>query len=205
MQSSFNFKVSIRRSQERQKVHYLKTQFWNLMKTLTKIDILTWFPKSWLWDQFAEGSELPDTQLLSHLVVVALCIIGISHLVPLCMIKAIVLTVFLAGLRIDLYLFPSNNIILWWSGVHKSFQPTSRAGSTWSKFGARGEHGVRGEDGKHGDVFRFSAEVFSNLGVLQLSENHALVLGEPCSCFLENYALVLGEPCSGPRLGWLDH
>ena len=46
-------------------------------------------------------------------------------------------------------------------GVHKSFQPTSRAGSTRSKFGARGEHGERGEDGKHGDVLRFSTEVFS--------------------------------------------
>ena len=47
------------------------------------------------------------------------------------------------------------------AGVHKSFQPTSRAGSTWSKFGARGKHGERGEDGKHGDVLRFSTEVFS--------------------------------------------
>ena len=27
--------------------------------------------------------------------------------------------------------------------------------------GARGEHGERGEDGKHGDVLRFSTEVFS--------------------------------------------
>ena len=38
------------------------------------------------------------------------------------------------------------------AGLHKSFHPTSRAGSTWSKFGARGEHG---------DVF-----LFSNLGAL---------------------------------------
>ena len=59
--------------------------------------------------------------------------------------------------------------------VHKSFQPTSRAGSTWSKFGAHGEHGEhgeRGEDGKHGYVLRFS-----NLCVLWFSENRALVLG----------------------------
>ena len=38
------------------------------------------------------------------------------------------------------------------AGVHKSFHPTIRDGSTWSKFGARGEHG---------DVLRFSTEVFS--------------------------------------------
>ena len=63
-----------------------------------------------------------------------------------------------------------------WAGVHKSFHPTIRDGSTWSKFGARGEHGERGKDGKHGDVLRFS-----NLGVLRFSENRALVLGEPCS------------------------
>ena len=61
-------------------------------------------------------------------------------------------------------------------GVHKLFQPTSRAGSTWSKFGARGEHGECGEDGKHGDVLRFS-----NLDVLRLSENRAPIIGEPCS------------------------
>ena len=45
------------------------------------------------------------------------------------------------------------------AGVHKSFHPTIRDGSTWSKFGARGEHG---------DVLRFS-----NLGVLWFSENRA--------------------------------
>ena len=38
------------------------------------------------------------------------------------------------------------------AGVHKSFHPTIWDGSTWSKFGARGEHG---------DVLRFSTEVFS--------------------------------------------
>ena len=37
-------------------------------------------------------------------------------------------------------------------GVHKSFHPTIRDGSTWRKFGARGEHG---------DVLWFSTEVFS--------------------------------------------
>ena len=44
--------------------------------------------------------------------------------------------------------------------MHKSFHPTIRDGSTWSKFGARGEHG---------DVLRFS-----NLGVLWFWENRAL-------------------------------
>ena len=48
--------------------------------------------------------------------------------------------------------------------LHNSFHPTIRDGSTWRKFGARGEHG---------DVF-----LFSNLGVLWFSENWALVLGE---------------------------
>ena len=38
------------------------------------------------------------------------------------------------------------------TGVHKSFHPTIQDGSTWSKFGARGEHG---------DVPRFSTKVFS--------------------------------------------
>ena len=33
------------------------------------------------------------------------------------------------------------------TGLHKSFHPTIRDGSTWNKFGARGEHG---------DVFLFS-------------------------------------------------
>ena len=42
-------------------------------------------------------------------------------------------------------------------GVQKSFHPTIPNGSTWSKFGARGEHG---------DVF-----LFSNLGALWFSEN----------------------------------
>ena len=37
-------------------------------------------------------------------------------------------------------------------GVHRSLHPTIRDGSTWSKFGAREEHG---------DVLRFSTEVFS--------------------------------------------
>ena len=38
------------------------------------------------------------------------------------------------------------------TGVHKSFHPTIRDGSTWSNFGARGEHG---------EVLQFSTEVFS--------------------------------------------
>ena len=57
--------------------------------------------------------------------------------------------------------FTELNLTTLLTGVHKSFQPSSRAGSTWSKFGARGEHGERGKDGKHGDVLRFSTEVFS--------------------------------------------
>ena len=44
-----------------------------------------------------------------------------------------------------------------WSGLHNSFHPTIRDGSTWSMFRARGEHG---------DVF-----LFSNLGALWFSEN----------------------------------
>ena len=48
-------------------------------------------------------------------------------------------------------------------GLHNLCHPTIRDGSMWSKFGARGEHGV---------VF-----LFSNLGVLWFSENRAL-----CSC-----------------------
>ena len=39
-------------------------------------------------------------------------------------------------------------------GLHKLWYPTIRDTSTWSKFGAHGEHG-------HGDVF-----LFSNLGAL---------------------------------------
>ena len=50
------------------------------------------------------------------------------------------------------------------AGLHNSFHPTIRDGSTRSKFGARGEHG---------DVF-----LFSNLGALRFSENRAPVLGE---------------------------
>ena len=49
-------------------------------------------------------------------------------------------------------------------GLHNLFHPTIRDGSTWSKFGARGEHG---------DVF-----LFSNLGGLWFWENRAPVLGE---------------------------
>ena len=53
------------------------------------------------------------------------------------------------------------------SGLHKLWYPSIRDTSTWSKFGAHGEHG---------DVF-----LFSNLGALWFSENRAPVLGEPCS------------------------
>ena len=42
------------------------------------------------------------------------------------------------------------------TGVQKSFHPTIPDGSTWNKFGARGEHGEHGKDGKHGDVLQFS-------------------------------------------------
>ena len=48
--------------------------------------------------------------------------------------------------------------------LHNSCHPTIRDGSTWSKIGARGEHG---------DVF-----LFSNLGALRFSENRAPILGE---------------------------
>ena len=43
------------------------------------------------------------------------------------------------------------------TGLHNLCHPTIRDGSTWSKFGARGEHG---------DVF-----LFSNLGALWFTEN----------------------------------
>ena len=46
------------------------------------------------------------------------------------------------------------------TGVHKSFHPTIRDGSTWSKFGARGEHG---------DVLRFTTEVFSGSPTCKLT------------------------------------
>ena len=49
-------------------------------------------------------------------------------------------------------------------GLHKLWYPGIRDTSTWSKFGAHGEHG---------DVF-----LLSNLGELWFSENRALVLGE---------------------------
>ena len=44
--------------------------------------------------------------------------------------------------------------VVFLSGLHNSFHPTIRDGSTWSKFGAHGEHG---------DVF-----LFSNLHLLHL-------------------------------------
>ena len=50
--------------------------------------------------------------------------------------------------------------------------PTIRDGSTWSNFGARGEHG---------DVLHWGVLLFSNLGALWFLENRALVLGEQCS------------------------
>ena len=46
------------------------------------------------------------------------------------------------------------------SGVHKSFHPTIQDGSMWSKFGARGEHG---------DVLRFTTEVFSGSPTCKLT------------------------------------
>ena len=54
-------------------------------------------------------------------------------------------------------------------------------GSMWSIFGARVEHGEREKDGKHGDVLRFSTEVFSGspIDVSWFSENRALT--EMCS------------------------
>ena len=48
------------------------------------------------------------------------------------------------------------------SGLHNSFRPTIRDGSTWSKFRVCGEHG---------DLF-----LFSNLDAHWFSENRALVL-----------------------------
>ena len=50
-----------------------------------------------------------------------------------------------------------NNLVRRWTGLHKLWYPGIRDRSTWSKFGAHGEHG---------DVF-----LFSNLGALWFSEN----------------------------------
>ena len=55
------------------------------------------------------------------------------------------------------YLYLLVQIICLFAGLHKLCHPTIRDGSTWSKFGARGEHG---------DVF-----FFSNIGALLFSEN----------------------------------
>ena len=69
------------------------------------------------------------------------------------------------------------------SGVQKSFHPTIRDWSTWSKFRAREEHGEHGKDRKHGDVLQLRCspvlqlrcapvlrESFSNCDVLRLSK-----------------------------------
>ena len=52
----------------------------------------------------------------------------------------------------SIYSLSKTNILYLWTGLHKLCYPTIRDRSTWSKFGAHGEHG---------DVF-----LFSNLGVL---------------------------------------
>ena len=84
------------------------------------------------------------------------------------------------------------------AGVHKSFQPTSRAGSTWSKFGARGEHGERGEDGKHGDA---QTEMCSGSTTCVCSGSRRTVLQLRCAPVLQlGCAPVLGEPCSSSRI-----
>ena len=47
------------------------------------------------------------------------------------------------------------------AGLQKLLNPAIPNGRAWSKGGEHGEHGERGKDGKHGDVLRFSTEVFS--------------------------------------------
>ena len=67
-----------------------------------------------------------------------------------------------------------------WSGLHKLWYPGIRDMSTWSKFGAHGEHG---------DVF-----LFSNLGALWFSENlirHKLHI---CLRFVKNNFFSFKHP-----------
>ena len=64
-----------------------------------------------------------------------------------------------SALRFKIKMAPAwkSSCTIWTTELHNSFHPTIRDGSTWSKFGARGEHG---------DVL-----LFSNLGALWFSEN----------------------------------
>ena len=64
-----------------------------------------------------------------------------------------------SALRFKIKMAPAwkSSCTIWTTELHNSFHPTIRDGSTWSKFGARGEHG---------DVF-----LFSNLAALWFSEN----------------------------------
>ena len=63
-----------------------------------------------------------------------------------------------SALRFKIKMAPAwkSSCTIWTTELHNSFHPTIRDGSTWSKFGARGEHG---------DVF-----LFSNLGTLWLGK-----------------------------------
>ena len=80
----------------------------------------------------------------------------------------------------------------WWStpGLHKLWYPSIRDTSTWSKFGAHGEHG---------DVF-----LFSNLGALWFSENlirHSLhiCLREVKNNFFPSNTLIYGISRDGSK------
>ena len=64
-------------------------------------------------------------------------------------VVAICLTIlhFKISLMLGFEIFLTETLVLLLTGLHKLCHPTILDGSTWSKFGARGEHG---------DVFLFS-------------------------------------------------
>ena len=78
----------------------------------------------------------------------------------------------------------------WQPGLHNLFHPNIQDGSTWSKFGARGEHG---------DVF-----LFPNLGALWFSENWIryslhVCLREVKNNFFSFNTLIYGISCDGSK------
>ena len=77
-----------------------------------------------------------------------------------------------------------------WSGLHKLWYPSIRDTSTWSEFGAHGEHG---------DVF-----LFSNLGALWFSENLIryslhVCLREVKTIFFSSNTLIYGISRDGSK------
>ena len=77
-----------------------------------------------------------------------------------------------------------------WAGLHRLWYPVVRDMSTWSKFGAHGEHG---------DVF-----LFSNLGALWFSENLIryslhICLREVKNNFFPSKTLIYGISCDDSK------